>query len=243
MCNPRTIKLLCPSVSKLIQVVAWDDQRLDLGSIARAFGLDPSTVKLNGHFISRGFDLVSSSVTWRSLLKFFSAKGFSTGKDDKDALIVDGKLSKVGSKRSHNSEDTLGETPGKIASPDFSIRRRPSAENINLFKNKRLKDSSSGYEEGDHHVSISNGLGLKRKHSLEDLGLLKKLKIKESTSDCQGSASKHSSTISRTQFTCSYLSDSVKRPRENEVITLPLLAKESDEAYVSYFSFDFSRRK
>lgn len=38
-------------------------------------------------------------------------------------------------------------------------------------------------------------------------------------SDCQGSASKHSSTISRTQFTCSYLSDSVKRPRENEVIT------------------------
>lgn len=99
MSNPRTIKLLCPSVSNLIQFVAWDEQGLDLGSIARAFGLDPSTVKLNGHFISRGFDFVSSSVTWRSLLKFFSAKGLSTGKDDKDALIVDGKLSKVGSKR------------------------------------------------------------------------------------------------------------------------------------------------
>lgn len=36
---------------------------------------------------------------------------------------------------------------------------------------------------------------------------------------CQGSASKHCSTFSRTQFTCTYLSDSVKRPRENEVIT------------------------
>lgn len=99
MSNPRTIKLFCPSVLKLIQFVAWDEQRLDLGSIARAFGLDQSTVKLNGHFISRGFDFVSSSVTWRSLLKFFSAKGLSTGKDDKDALIVEGKLSKVGSKR------------------------------------------------------------------------------------------------------------------------------------------------
>lgn len=219
MSNPRTIKLFCPSVSKLIQFVAWDDQRLDLGSIARAFGLDPPTVKLNGHFISRGFDLVSSSVTWSSLLRFFSAKGLSTGKDDKDALIVDGKLSKVGSKRLHNSGDTLVETPGKIAAPGFRICQRPSAEDINLFKNKKLKDSSTGYEERDHHASISNGLGLKRKHSLEDLGLLKQLKIKESNSDCQGSASKHCSTISRTQFTCSYLSDTVKRPRENEVIT------------------------
>lgn len=162
---------------------------------------------------------MSSSVTWSSLLRFFSAKGLSTGKDDKDALIVDGKLSKVGSKRLHNSGDTLVETPGKIAAPGFRICQRPSAEDINLFKNKKLKDSSTGYEERDHHVSISNGLGLKRKHSLEDLGLLKQLKIKESNSDCQGSASKHCSTISRTQFTCSYLSDTVKRPRENEVIT------------------------
>jgi hypothetical protein len=56
-------------------------------------------LKLNGYFISRGADLISSSVTWRSLLRFFSAKGLSTGKDDKEALIVDGKLSKVGTKR------------------------------------------------------------------------------------------------------------------------------------------------
>jgi hypothetical protein len=86
-------------VSSISSFFAWDEQRLDLGSIARTFGLDPSTLKLNGYFISRGADLISSSVTWRSLLSFFSAKGLSTGKDDKEALIVDGKLSKVGTKR------------------------------------------------------------------------------------------------------------------------------------------------
>jgi len=97
--KPRTVKLRCPSVSSIASFFAWDEQRLDLGSIARTFGLDPSTLKLNGYFISRGADLISSSVTWRSLLSFFSAKGLSTGKDDKEALIVDGKLSKVGTKR------------------------------------------------------------------------------------------------------------------------------------------------
>lgn len=99
MSKPKTVKLFCPSQSKLIQWVAWEEQKLDVGSIARAFGLDASTVKLNGHFISRGVDLVSSSVTWTSLLKFFSARGLSTGIDDKNAVIVDGRLCKVGSKR------------------------------------------------------------------------------------------------------------------------------------------------
>lgn len=94
----RKIRLFCPSVSKMIECVAWIDQRLDFGSIAAAFGLEPSTVKLNGHFISRGIDLVASCVTWQSLLAFFSAKGLSTGKDEADALLVDGKLSKVGAK-------------------------------------------------------------------------------------------------------------------------------------------------
>ncbi|MBA0715382.1 hypothetical protein Golax_014281 [Gossypium laxum] len=100
--KPKTIQLFCPSVSKLIRFVAWDSQKLDIGSISRMFGLDPLTVKLNGHFISRGVDLVSSSVTWRSLLSFFSSKGLCTGTDGhKGALIVDGKLCKVGSKSTH----------------------------------------------------------------------------------------------------------------------------------------------
>ncbi|CAI8605672.1 unnamed protein product [Vicia faba] len=38
-------------------------QKIDFGSIAKAFGLDPSALKLNGYFISRGIDLISSSKT------------------------------------------------------------------------------------------------------------------------------------------------------------------------------------
>lgn len=94
----RRIKLLCPSLRKIVQISAWNEQKLDLGSIARLFGLDPNTLKLNGHFISRGLDLVASSVTWKSLIGFFSARGLSTGATDSDALLVDGKLSKIGSK-------------------------------------------------------------------------------------------------------------------------------------------------
>ncbi|KAK2662681.1 hypothetical protein Ddye_001255 [Dipteronia dyeriana] len=121
MSKPRTIKLFCPSLSKLVELVACDEQRLDLGSIAGGFGLDPSTVKINGHFISRGVDLVSNSVTWRSLLKFFSAKGLSTGKHDGDALVVDGKLTKVGTKRSYDCQ------------PNHTPQNQ----------NKKLRDSSS----------------------------------------------------------------------------------------------------
>lgn len=89
----RTIKLFCPSVSKIVQIIEGEDQRLDLGFIARDFGLDPNTLKLNGHFISRGVDFIASSVTWKSLIGFFSARGLSTGGTDSDALLVHGKPS------------------------------------------------------------------------------------------------------------------------------------------------------
>lgn len=97
----RTIKLLCPSLPTTVQlVVADEEQKLDLGSIAGTFGVDPWTVKLNGHFIARGTDLIASSVTWKSLLSFFSAKGLPTGKNDDTPIVVDGKLCRVGAKRS-----------------------------------------------------------------------------------------------------------------------------------------------
>lgn len=94
----KLIKLYCPSMAKLVQMVAWEEQKLDLGYISRAFGLDPATVKINGHFIARGVDFVASSVTWKSLFSFFSARGLSIGSSDSDALTIDGKLSKLGSK-------------------------------------------------------------------------------------------------------------------------------------------------
>jgi hypothetical protein len=97
--KPRNIKLFCPSLSKTACLAVWDEQRLDLGSIALTFGLDPLTLKLNGHFISRGLDHIASSLTWNSLLSFFSARGFSTGINHQHPLLVDGRLIKLGSKR------------------------------------------------------------------------------------------------------------------------------------------------
>ncbi|CAI0426582.1 unnamed protein product [Linum tenue] len=96
-CKSRTVKLLCPALSKIVPYEVWEEQRLDLGSIARALGLEPSALKLNGHLIGRGANLMSS-VTWKSLLNYFSGKGLPTGETDQDALIVAGKLCKVGSK-------------------------------------------------------------------------------------------------------------------------------------------------
>ncbi|CAN8269956.1 unnamed protein product [Cochlearia groenlandica] len=119
----RKIRLLCPYVSKILDYVAFNDEKLDFRSIAGAFGLEPSTVKLNGHFISRDVELIASCVTWRSLLAFFLAKGLSTGKDEADAILVHGKLSKVGTKRAHY--DLLEDN------------------DLGLIKNKKLKDGES----------------------------------------------------------------------------------------------------
>nr|KJB42505.1 hypothetical protein B456_007G155900 [Gossypium raimondii] len=144
--KPKTIQLFCPSVSKLIRFVAWDSQKLDIGSISRMFGLDPLTVKLNGHFISRGVDLVSSSVTWRSLLSFFSSKGLCIGTDGhKGALIVDGKLCKVGSKRAHEPQDCVSwsrDSAGKPGINDVGLTAKLQRKDIYLFENKKLRESS-----------------------------------------------------------------------------------------------------
>ncbi|GLU03843.1 hypothetical protein SLE2022_210180 [Rubroshorea leprosula] len=196
--KPRTIKLFCPSVSKLVQFVAWEEQKLDLGSIARSFGLDPSTVKLNGHFISRGVDLVSASVTWRSLLSFFSAKGLSTGSNNRDALIVDGKLCKVGTKRAADPQDgTSGNHHGNLAKYVCNSPRLQT-EDMDLVKNKKLRESSSGCGEVGGPLSKWSGLGfLKRKQLMEDVNLLKKLKINETnSSDISRRGNENSASIS-----------------------------------------------
>ncbi|KAL0715499.1 hypothetical protein Bca4012_064821 [Brassica carinata] len=184
----RKIRLLCPSASKIIDWVAWNDQKLDFKSIAAAFGLDPSTVKLNGHFISRDNDLISSCVTWKSLLAFFSAKGWSTGKDGAGALLVDGKLSIVGTKRAH-----------------FDPQEDITINNLGLNRHKKLKDKCSVEE------SLFSGCH-KRKFLSEDMPSLKKLKLNMGDSfgkiSVAGSGGK----------TCSFTSDGLKRTREDDMI-------------------------
>ncbi|WCJ38037.1 hypothetical protein M5689_019119 [Euphorbia peplus] len=159
--KPRTVKLLCPSLSKLVSFAAQDDHNLDLASIAKAFGLDPSTLKLNGHFISRGVDFVSSSVTWRSLLNFFSTKGLSTGRDDRDALIVDGKLSTSRPKRRH--EDETEERQPRMENKKLSsgceqvnLKRKEALKDFSLFKKLKITETHS--DVGDKFEnSVSSG--------------------------------------------------------------------------------------
>ncbi|KAF2292624.1 hypothetical protein GH714_026091 [Hevea brasiliensis] len=161
--QPRTVKLLCPSLSKIVAFSAWDDQKLDLGLIARALGLEPSTLKLNGHFISRGVDLVSSSVTWRSLLKFFSAKGYPL----------------VGISGTHDPQDAAPASRVNYRTETEEVSTGPQPEHvINFLMNKKLKENNSGC----HQLSKCNGLGFKRKQLLEDVNSFKKLKINEANS-------------------------------------------------------------
>ncbi|KAI7743737.1 hypothetical protein M8C21_017706 [Ambrosia artemisiifolia] len=132
----RTVQLFCPSSSKAVQLVTNDDQRLDLGSIARTFGLDPATIKLNGHFISRGLDLIASSVTWKSLISFFSSRGLATGTGGSAALVVDGKCLKSGSKRANDSVNGITSTSDGGCN---SSHRKPVFEDSNSSKKTKLK--------------------------------------------------------------------------------------------------------
>ncbi|KAG5399082.1 hypothetical protein IGI04_020896 [Brassica rapa subsp. trilocularis] len=131
---------------------------------------------------------VASCVTWKSLLAFFSAKGLSTGKDGGGALVVDGKLSRVGSKRAYSGSQE-----------DITIN------NLGLNRNKKLKDKCSGDEP---LLSGSN----KRKLLSEDMQSLKKLKLNK------GDSSGRQSEIGKTPLKCSFTSDGLKRTREDDMI-------------------------
>ncbi|CAA7013922.1 unnamed protein product [Microthlaspi erraticum] len=189
----KMIRLFCPSASKIIDWVAWNDQKLDFKAIAAAFELEPSTVKLNGHFISRGIDLLATCVTWQSLLAFFSARGFSTGEDESGALFVDGKLCKVGTKRAHSD-------------PQEDI----TCNDLGLIRNKKLKDKCSVEE------PLVSG-GNKRKLLSEDRHSLKKLKLSMGDS-CGKYVAGRQGGNSKTPLKCSFISDGLKRTREDEMI-------------------------
>ncbi|KAK7304511.1 hypothetical protein VNO77_42392 [Canavalia gladiata] len=210
--KPREIKLLCPSLSKVTQLIAWGEQKIDLGSISWAFGLDPSTLRLNGHFISRGVDLISSSVTWNSLLSFFSSKGLSTGKDYRDALVVTGKLCKVGNKRGHDLQDVQNGIGEVMEGENADRNRGIQQEVVNLLKNKRLREGNSG--------KFLNAQSCKRKQLLEDVNLFKKLKLTGDKLDTRDKVDDLSGSISRSQFTCSYANKNLKRIRDEEAIVV-----------------------
>ncbi|KAL6956443.1 hypothetical protein U1Q18_046183 [Sarracenia purpurea var. burkii] len=215
----RIVKLFCPSLSMAVPFVTWDDQRLDLGSIARAFGLEPATLKLNGHFISRGVDLIASTVTWKSLFSFFSSRGLSTGATDADALIVDGKLSKVGTKRAHDTADAENRVCYAVKQHQIrNVNMRPPLEDTNLLKRKKLMQSSSESVDGENKDNKCDGVGLKRKQSIECVSPLKRIRMAENNSGSKPRENGIFEATSNTQFRCSLICANTKRIREDEMV-------------------------
>ncbi|XP_022959564.1 uncharacterized protein LOC111460597 isoform X1 [Cucurbita moschata] len=219
----RTIKLFCPSLSTIAPFVASLDQCIDIGSIATIFGLEPSTVKLNGHFLSRGLDLVSS-VTWNSLLSFFSAKRLPTGGSDDDALVVDGKLSKIGVKRAHCPQEIANGDCCEADEEDANLNGGRLKPESNLVKNKRLKHMNSGSKRIDSPVLKCSPNDYKRKQHMEEVILLKKLKLNETKSgfdelsDAGREINSTANGFPRTAYSCSYNSKNMKRMREDEAL-------------------------
>ncbi|XP_077228000.1 amino acid-ligase [Tasmannia lanceolata] len=142
----KTIKLLCPLVSKLVPLVVLEDHGVDLGSIARIFGLDPSSLRLNGHFVSssRGLDFISS-VTWKSLLSFFSSRGFPNGGNHTNPLLVEGKLSDTESSGPQNPSNNSGDVDLQTTEDEsLGSKRKPQLDDVKLIKKRKMDQCNSG---------------------------------------------------------------------------------------------------
>lgn len=222
----RSIKLFYPSVSKIVQITEREDKRLDLGFISRAFGLEPNTLKLNGHFISRGVDFVASSVTWKSLIGFFSARGLSTGGTDSDALLVHGKPSRNAPKREHDLVDAENGIRARNQQGYVRNSKRPQLEYTKI-----LKKDSTEIKSGPGDLSIQtawcNGpdaSSLKRKLWSEDDSHLKRSRTYEVFPEvCYGLLNGNGKTTSNRRSPCSFFSKNTKRKRDEEkVATAPL---------------------
>lgn len=225
----RTIKLFCPSVSKIVQITEREDQRLDLGFIARAFGLDPNTLKLNRHFISRGVDFIASSVTWKSLIGFFSARGLSTGGTDSDALFVHGKPSRNAPKREH---DLVDADNGILATNQQGYARY--SKRPQLGYTKMLKKDSAVIKSGPVDLSIQtawcNGpdaSSLKRKLWSEGGSHLKRSRTYETLPEVcyRHLPAGNDTTTSNRRSPCSFFNKNMKRMRDEEKVAINPLKK------------------
>eukprot|EP00268_Persea_americana_P028050 TRINITY_DN27287_c0_g1_i2.p1 TRINITY_DN27287_c0_g1~~TRINITY_DN27287_c0_g1_i2.p1 ORF type:complete len:242 (-),score=45.32 TRINITY_DN27287_c0_g1_i2:202-927(-) len=215
----RTIKLFCPALSKLVPFVALEDHGLDMGTIAQTFGLDPSTLRLNGHFLSRGANLISS-VTWNSLLSFFAARGFSTGSSDRDAVVVDGKPC-AQDPGWHDSSSSANTKTRTIEDDNVGIKRKRRLEDANLLEKRKRENSKSvcnaTVNTGNTNPrTVEDDSIIKQKSGSDDVNLLRKRRMDQCESGKLVNLSNVVPTI--TQFTCSSISRNLKRPREDDLV-------------------------
>ncbi|KAG1363439.1 hypothetical protein COCNU_11G002660 [Cocos nucifera] len=200
------------NVGKLATLLIAGDRGVDLGAVGRALGLDPSTVRLNGHFLSRSPDLVSS-VTWRSLLSFFASRGFPSGSSDRDAVLVQGKPAATQGLQFSDLED------GNY----LSFKRKVRLENERPLKKKRVTEGNSCMlEVGDGQLSDDDSLCIKRRLKLEDNNSFKKRKTAECNSDSINEQCKLETVVPKTGFSYGCINEHGKLLREEETVpTIP----------------------
>lgn len=140
---------------------------VDLGGVGRALGLEPSTVRLNGHFVSRGVDLVSK-LSWNSLFSFFAARGLPAGGSLLDPIVVQGK---------------------PIA--NTGLKRKVTTKDENPYKRSRMVEGCSKEQNiGNEQLADNKCLCIKRQLKLVDDRPSKKGKIGDIISDCHSSSNK-----------------------------------------------------
>ncbi|XP_074568804.1 uncharacterized protein LOC141825313 [Curcuma longa] len=181
-----------PGNGKLAAIPVSDDGGVDLGAVGRALRLEPSSVRLNGRFVSRGPDLVSS-LTWGSLLDFFACRGLPLGASELDPVVVQGKPSIVPDHLCFKRKITLeDETPHK--------------------KNKFNQDKSSFIRGREGDLDDTDSLCIKRKLKLEDDCLSRK---NQKIIDCS-SGVKHE--LFKPVFSFGCINGHGKRSRQDDLV-------------------------
>ncbi|WOL04400.1 hypothetical protein Cni_G13121 [Canna indica] len=190
--SEKTAKLFLASASsegysgKLAVIPVSADGGVDLGAVGRALGLEPSSVRLNGYFVSRDPDLVSS-LTWGSLLSFFASRGLPVGASELNAMVVQGKPTLASG---------LQFSPVLVEGDHVSFKRKVTLEDEHPTKKKVVKGGNLGFEGvGDGYLGEDDNICIKRRLKLEDDCSSKKRKI----TDCS-SGSMHESLKSPTIF-------------------------------------------
>ncbi|URD78323.1 hypothetical protein MUK42_02226 [Musa troglodytarum] len=139
-----------------------DGGGVDLGAVGRALGLDPSSVTLNGYFISRRPDFVSS-FTWGSLVSFFTSRGFPTGASQLDPVVIQGKPALASG---------LQFSPFPEEGDHLAFKRKATSEDEHPINKKNRFDGV-----GDGYLNGGDSLCIKRRLKLEDDYSSKKRKI------------------------------------------------------------------
>ncbi|XP_062229771.1 uncharacterized protein LOC133927354 [Phragmites australis] len=168
---------------------------VDLARVGLALGLDPTTVRLNGYFLSRGPDHVSSAVTWRALLAFFAARGLPTGAHADAPVAVH---AKPAAPPASDPTTLLCSKRKSVLEVEKCPKKRKPRENRSALSKPR-----------DDLLSDEIILGLKRRLRLEDTSPAKKIKQLEYSSDTQQPVN----------FSCSFVNGNGKRPPDEEMVT------------------------